>query len=334
MKNLAWLLLFVAAACTPHNKSSYFKISGFCQGTTYHITFADIDSSDVKKDIDLLLKEFDSSLSTYNKKSVISRFNSNDSTVFADEFFTTAFHRAIEISKASDGAFDITVAPLVNAWGFGFKNKEKISKHLIDSILPLVGYEKVRLIKGKLLKSNPKIMIDCNALAQGYSVDIVSKFLDSRGAKNYMVEIGGEVRVKGRNNQNELWKIGVEKPDEKLGDKALSFQRILKMENISVSTSGNYKNFYIENGIKYAHTIDAKTGYPAKSNILSATVIASDCLTADAFATVCMVLGLEKSKELFGRHPEMGCLLIYVNQNGDIQCYNTQNVAKYLLTKQ
>jgi len=292
-----------------NNNHSYYKLGGYAQGTTYHITYQ--GNEEYSGEIDSLLKAFDLSLSTYIENSIISRINTNDTSVVPDSLFIEFFSKSKEVYEQSEGAFDITVAPLVNAYGFGFSKKSNIDSVLIDSLMQFVGMDKVKLEHSRLIKSDPRIMLDGNAIAQGQSVDYVSEFLENKGVENYLVEIGGEIRAKGLNPNGKLWRVGIDKPIEHSDESNRQLQAVIELKNKSLATSGNYRKFYEESGVKYSHTINPKTGYPAKQSILSATIIADDCITADAYATTCMVIGLEKSKELLKRLGNLDAYLIY-----------------------
>jgi len=291
----------------------YHQNAGMVFGTTYHITYQ--CDSDLHQGIRDELQKVDNSLSPFNEKSIITAINQNQDVV-PNEMFLDVFDKAMEISRETDGAFDITVAPLVNAWGFGFKNGLQPSRHQVDSLLRLVGYQKVSLVDGKVRKKDQRMMLDCSAIAKGYGSDVVARFLKSRGVRNYMVEIGGEIVSSGVNAQRLPWKIGVTKPtDDSLSEKG-EIQSVLNVTDQAMATSGNYRNFYYKGGKKYAHTIDPKTGYPVQHSLLSATVLAKDCATADAYATSFMVLGIEKAKEVLAKHPELMAYFIYSDSTG------------------
>lgn len=342
MKKLILLLVIptlMLVACTgkkqkQDNSSTtgkYIFNEGFIHGTIYHIIYEHPQGIDLKTELEKEMQRFDMSLSTYKPESVISRFNQNDTEVVSDHFFTTCFQRAQEISAATDGAFDITVAPLVNAWGFGFKHKEKITPELIDSLLKSVGWQKVKLVDGKLIKDDPNTMLDASAIAKGYSVDVAGQFLEKAGCLNYMVEIGGEVVAKGKNPKGKWWRIGINKPEDNAPIQS-ELEAVVTLQNSALATSGNYRNFYIEGGKRYAHTIDPKTGYPVQHNVLSATVIAKDCMTADAFATSFMVMGLENSKRIVKEKPELAVFLIYSDENGNYRTWCSPS-CKALISK-
>lgn len=303
-------------------------IRGFVQGTTYSITYS--SNKNYKNDIEILLAKFDTSLSTYLPVSTISKINTNKNNS-TDDFFRTVFAKSKEISKETKGAFDITVAPIVNAWGFGFSEKQSIDSTLIDSLLQYVGINNVYIKNDMLFKSDSNIMLDMNAIAQGYSVDLVADFLNKKGIKNYIVEIGGELKTKGVNHKRESWKVGLDKPIDNNNVPGENLQAIIKLQNKALATSGNYRKFYKKNGIKYSHTINPKTGYPVNHSLLSATVIADDCITADGYATSFMVMGLEKSLELLKTHPEIDAYFVYNDKEGNLKVKFTDGLKKSII---
>lgn len=311
-----------------YNIEKYIANSGFIQGTTYNIQYK--YSKDIHVELDSILHDFDLSLSTYIPNSIISRFNQNDTSVVADKYFIRFFTVATEVSIKTEGAFDITVAPIVNAWGFGFAEIENVDSLLIDSLLEFTGYEKVKLENGKIIKDNPSLMMDGNAIAQGQSVDVIAEFLEGRGIKNYLVDIGGEIRTKGQNPSKKDWRIGVDKPIENSGELDRQLQAILKFSNRSLATSGNYRKFYEKDGIKYSHTINPKTGYPVKHNLLSATVVTNECIYADAYATAFMVIGLEKSIKFIESNPDIEAYLIYSDSIGNYVEYISKGIENLL----
>jgi len=319
---LGCILFFTTAV---YCQSESLKIEGSAQGTTYHITYFDLQNRDFKPEIEKILKDFDLSVSTYIPNSIISRINSNEKNVIVDKYFKACFKKAKEVWKNTNGAFDPTVYPLVNAWGFGPGKKQKIEKVKIDSILKFVGFQLIELKGNTIVKKDPRVALDFNAFAQGYSVDVVSEFLNSKGIKSYIVEIGGEVYAKGRKPNGENWTIGIEKPiDNKESGNPL--RAIVRLENLAIATSGNYRRFTIEDGVKYAHHIDPKTGYPTKNNLLSASIFAKECISSDANATGVLVLGLEKAKIFLHKHPELQAYLIYSDEKGNYQVYETPGI--------
>jgi thiamine biosynthesis lipoprotein len=262
------------------------------------------------------LLKVDQSLSPFNENSIITAVNQNKA-VQLDSMFLDVYNLALHISEETDGAFDITVAPLVNAWGFGFKNSALPSSYQVDSLRQIVGYQKVSLENGHIKKKDPRIMLDCSAIAKGYGCDVIAKYLRSRGVKNFMVEIGGEIVTSGLNPDRLPWKVGVTKPSDDSLSTSHELQTVLNVTDMAMATSGNYRNFYYKGGKKYAHTIDPKTGFPVQHNILSATVIAKSCAEADAYATSFMVMGLEKAQKVMERRPELMAYIIYSDQNGE-----------------
>jgi thiamine biosynthesis lipoprotein len=292
----------------------YQKNADFIFGTTYHITYQ--CDSNMAAGIKAELLKVDQSLSPFNEKSIITAVNQNKA-VQLDSMFLDVYNLAVQISDETDGAFDITVAPLVNAWGFGFKNSTLPSPYQVDSLRQIVGYQKVSLENGHIKKKDPRIMLDCSAIAKGYGCDVIAKFLRSRGVKNFMVEIGGEIVTSGLNPDRLPWKVGVTKPSDDSLSTSHELQTVLNVTDMAMATSGNYRNFYYKGGKKYAHTIDPKTGFPVQHNILSATVIAKSCAEADAYATSFMVMGLEKAQKVMERRPELMAYIIYSDQNGE-----------------
>lgn len=304
------------------------KISGAAQGTTYNITYQAGQNSNYREAIDSIFKKIDRSLSTYDTSSIISKINRNDTTVLVDDYFSAVFNKSIEVSEKTKGLFDVTVAPIINAYGFGFTKKEKVNDLLIDSLLKYIGYQKVRLVGKKLVKDMPQVMLDFNAIAQGYTVDILAKFLESKGIKNYLVEVGGELRAKGKKLDHSFWTVGIEQPNENITAGA-SLNTVIKIKNKSLATSGNYKKFYMEDGKKYAHIIDPFTGYPAKNTLLSATVIADDCMTADAYATSFMVMGLEKAKIFLSENNNLNLQVFFIyDDHGNWKTYTSEKLAE------
>lgn len=328
-KGLAFLFVLIFLSCRKTN--SYDSFAGFAQGTTYSIVFANdgrFDPEKMKSDVESILHDFDMSLSLYIDSSTLSRINRNEE-IAPDKYFIEAFTKSTEISAITSGAFDITVGPLVNAWGFGPDSHKDFSDSKRDSLLMLIGMDKVKIENGKVIKAFPGIILDFNAIAQGYSVDIISAFFDSKRIESYLVEIGGEVRVKGDKN-GVLWRIGIDRPVDNNNLPGSDLQAIINLKDRSLATSGNYRKFYIENGIKYSHTIDPRTGYPAKNQLLSATVLADDCATADGIATACMVFGLQEAIEFIDAHPEFDAFLIYSDDSGNFRTWISENLKKYI----
>ena len=321
-KKLMWQLPFLmllivgTVLIISHQQSTpYRQANDFVFGTTYKIVYQ--CDSDLTASIRQELRRVDYSLSPFNKESVITAVNQNRE-VMLDPYFVEVFNKAMEISRETKGAFDITVAPLVNAWGFGFKHEQMPTKRQVDSLRQIIGYQKVALKNGKVEKQDPRMMLDCSAIAKGFGVDAVARLLRDRGVQNFMVEIGGEVVTCGVNAQRLPWRVGVVKPSEDSLSTGHELQTILNVTDKAMATSGNYRNFYYKNGRRYAHTIDPKTGYPVQHSLLSATVLAASCSVADAYATSFMVMGLDNARQLLEHHPELMAYLIYDDGKGDI----------------
>lgn len=299
-------MALLLASCA---QKEYRKNSNFVFGTIYNITYQ--SSEDLQQKIEAELMKVDAEFSMFNRESTVSRINSGDSSVVRSEMFQEVCDLAQTVNRETQGAFDITVAPLVNAWGFGFKHEQMPTPAQVDSLLKI------------------RNQMDFSAIAKGYGCDVVARLLESKGIHNYMVEIGGEVVVSGRNSKGDKWHIGITKP----ADDSLSvdgeMQTVLTISDKAMATSGNYRNFYYQGGRKYAHTIDPRTGYPVQHSLLSATVFADDCATADAYATSFMVLGLDGSKAVLLRHPELMAYLIYTDEQGQLAVWSSPALTHY-----
>ncbi|MFA9391663.1 MAG: FAD:protein FMN transferase [Prolixibacteraceae bacterium] len=328
----SFLVAIVLPACNPAKSTAkYMANDGAIYGTYYHVSYESPEGYDLHPKIDSVLHEMDLSLSTFKTESILSKVNTNQNVVL-DNWFVNVFNEAQKVSELTAGAFDVTVAPLVNVWGFGFRKKELITPELIDSIEDFVGYQKVKLVNGKIRKDDQRTMLDFSAIAKGYTVDVIGDLLASEGCKNFMVEIGGEVVAHGVNKEGKIWRIGINEPNDNEPASPIELQAIISLKNKAVATSGNYRNFYVENGKKYAHTIDPHTGYPVDHSLLSATVIANDCMTADAFATALMVLGVENAMELVQSLPDIEVYLIYADDEGVNQVKMSKGFSPFILT--
>ncbi|WIL19093.1 FAD:protein FMN transferase [Prevotella bivia] len=318
---LPFLLILIIGSIyiiAQQRSAPYQKDEGFIFGTVYHITYQ--NDNNLKQNIEAELDKVNKTFSTFDSTSIISLINQNK-PVKINDMFAEIFDLSEEISTETEGAFDITVAPLVNLWGFGFKSGQKPTKEKIDSLRLLVGYNKVKLYENGVKKKNPKIMLDCSAVAKGYGSDIVARYLREQGVKNFMVEIGGEIVTSGLSENRLPWKIGVTKPSDNKTDMNQEVETILNVTDKAMATSGNYRNFYYKGGKKYAHTIDPKTGYPVQHSLLSATVLAKNCATADAYATSFMVMGVEKAEALLEKHPELMAYFIYAGPKGELKTW-------------
>lgn len=308
----------------------YIHNEGEAQGTTYSITYLQPNGIDLQNKIEARLHEFDMSLSSYIPNSIISRINRNDPTVRTDVLFETMFNEAQEVSKRTSGALDITVGPLVKAWGFAFGNKDHSKLPNVSDFLPYIGYEKVRLKDHKVIKDDPRILIDANSIAQGYSSDIIAKLLQDNKCQNYMVEIGGEIVCKGLNDKGQKWRIGIDKAIDDSTSTTNELQTIISITDCAVTTAGGYRKFYIKDGKKYSHIINPHTGRPIDNNMLSVTVVAPTGIMADAYDTPFMVLGVDSCLKICKRTPGLECYLIYSDNKGKNKIIYTKGFKKYL----
>jgi thiamine biosynthesis lipoprotein len=323
MKQFFSFLMFLSVfSC--ENTADYETLSGTAFGTKFAIKYQDDLHRDMAKSVDSLVRSVNKSLSTYDKTSDISKINQGDTSIIVDDKFKEVYKKSKRIFNETDGVFDPTIGVLVNAWDFGPEKKlKKLDSLKVKELMLQVGFDKVHILKNRIIKENPKTYFDFNAIAKGYGIDVIGRFFESKNIHNYMVEIGGEVRARGKSPSNNNWKIGIEHPNF---DGTQSIQKIIELNNESIATSGTYRKFKIDkNGNKYAHILNTKTGYPAKSNLLSASVIAPlDCADVDGYATTLIAMGLEKSKEFLKNHQELKAFLIYVDQDGKMQNYQTE----------
>lgn len=326
-KVLLLFLVYLTFSCQDRTEKPFKQLQGLAFGTSFHITMNDQNDLVTEADIDSLIHVMNRSLSTYIPNSDISRINNGDTSVVVDELFTEVFEKSARIHSQSQGAFDPTIGTLVNAWGFGPGEPiEDMSQEVVDSLIVYVGFEKLKLKDSKLIKEHPEMFLDFNANAKGFAVDVIGRFLESKDVTNYLVEIGGEIRARGTNAKKQFWRVAIEKPNF---DGSRSFQTIIGLEDECIATSGNYRKFKVDSttGEKYAHTIDTKTGYPSKSNLLSASVIGQvDCSDVDAYATAFMAMGLDKTRAFLDQHDELKAFLIYGDEKGELQTYTTANL--------
>jgi len=300
---------------------------GFTQGTTFSIKFYALsDSTQLKQGIDSILSAINHTASTYDKNSIITKVNSNQE-VELNYDFVKIFIRSIEISDSTNGCFDITVGELVKRWGFGFKNEKLPTKQEVEDLLKFIGYKNLSIANGKVIKKYPETKIDFNAIAQGYTVDLVAEYFIKQACTDFIIEVGGEVRANGMKEGRIPWIVGIEKPAQ-TDSSAQSIQLRLVLNNQAISTSGNYRKYFVKDGIKYSHTIDPKTGYPVHHSLLSVSIIAPDCTTADAYATAFMVMGVEKAKEFLKDHPKIEVYFIYTDSTNTNQVYYSPNFFK------
>lgn len=321
MYRLLFFLLVISVGCS-QQPTEPVHLLGEAQGTYYSIIYFDSEQRDFQFEIDSILKSFDQSVSLWVPNSILSKINQNDTTVHPDKYFIDNFNLSMEVAEKTNGNFDLTVGSLVRAWGFGFDAEKKVDSVIIDSILQFTGYKTVRIENGEVVKDDFRTTFDFNAIAQGYSVDLIGDFLETKGIENYLVDIGGEVTANGGKPGGQKWKIGIEKPAENQTDER-HLKVIVEIRNKSIATSGNYRKFYEENGVRYSHTINPKTGYPVQHSLLSASVMADDAATADAYATAFMVMGLEEAKLFLAQHSELEAFFIYSDKSGVFKTFAT-----------
>ncbi|SOS48752.1 FAD:protein FMN transferase [Tenacibaculum dicentrarchi] len=314
---VSFFILFLS--CTQKKESSKNKLQGFVFGTTYHITyFENENKANYQKSIDSLFSLVNNSLSTYLPTSDISKINKGDTTVVVDDMFIEVFAKAKRIYKETDGYFDPTIGKLINAYGFGSgKERKNLSSEEIKKLMVGVGFNKVKLKNNKVYRESNQIDFNVNAFAKGYGVDVIGRFLETKNIHNYLIEIGGEIRARGKKN-DKLWKVAIEKPNI---DGTRSLQKIITLDDESMATSGNYRKFKInENGKKIVHTVNPKTGLASQSNLLSVSVrLKGDCADVDAYATAFLAMGLEKTTAFLLKHPELKVVLLYNDKNNELK---------------
>ena len=307
-------------------KTQYFHNEGKVFGTYYNIRYE--STADLEDSIRASFTAFDNSLSMFNPHSILSAINDNRDTT-TNAFFETMWSEAERVYALSNGAFDITVAPLVKAFGFGRKSEQMsdISSRTIDSIRQFVGFDKVRLENHKVIKTDPRVMIDGGAVAKGQACDMIAEMLRRQGCNNYLVDIGGEVVAHGVNAKGEPWHIGITKPNLNNEGAQEELQQILAVTDVCMATSGNYRNYYYDGDVRRSHTIDPRTGYPVQHSVLSATIVASTCMRADALATACMVLGADDALDMISRTTDAACYLL-VAQKDSLVVVSSENWDK------
>lgn len=324
---LVLLLFSISCSLDP---GPYHTIQGFTQGTTYRITYQHPVEDSLKPTIDSLLRRFDLSLSAYEPASIISRINRNESGVATDSLFREVFRESVRVHELTGGAFDITLGPVIDAWGFGPGSRLEVDSLAIDSLLQFVGMDKAVLDGSQVRKSDPRVQLNVNAIAQGFSVDYLAGYLEQLGCKNYMVEVGGEIRTRGINPKGKFWRIGIDRPLYGNMIPGAQMQAIISMQNRSLATSGNYRKFYEKDGVRITHSIDPHTGFPKESRLLSATILADNCMRADAYATSCMVMGLEKAKAFVTKHSEIDAYFVYGTEGEAYEVWYSERLEKYL----
>ena len=321
------LVVFLLIRLFSGGEIPYQESVGEKYSTFYSVTYkSDVDLSD---SIATLLDEFDYSLSPFNKNSIIAAINNNDTSARADELLKDVITLSQQVYKVTSGAFDPTISPLVNAWGFGFKTDKFPNQIEVDSLKTFVGMDKITLaVDGRVIKENTNTTLNFSAIAKGYIVDLVAKYLDKKGVTDYLVNIGGEINCKGLNPKGEEWRIGVDKPEE--SNKGGDIHSILQLSDKSLATSGNYRKFKVEDTQKVWHIIDPRTGYPTQARVLSATVIANDCAIADAYATALMVLGVEEGISIIDADSTLEAMFICPGDTAQYSIYYSKGFKQYL----
>jgi thiamine biosynthesis lipoprotein len=317
-----------AGESTASRRHESITITGNTMGTTYHITYFDRARRNFKHDIDSLLGAINRSISNYDSTSEVSRFNrSARGIAFNLPYLMEPLRVAYDVYRESGGALDLTVMPLVNAWGFGPGRELEMNQQRVDSIRSFVGFAKVQISKDSVVKLDRRVQLDFGGVGQGYGADLLARFLSSHGVTDYIVELGGEGVAAGRNKHtNRPWMIGILDPASTLDNQF--FKAYVALPGGAFTTAGSYFNYREVDGKRYSHTIDPDTGYPADRHLLSVSVFASDCLTADAWDTAFMVMGHEKTIEVLHAHPELQALLLYTTDDGSVASYATPGIAK------
>jgi thiamine biosynthesis lipoprotein len=334
MKTKHFLLIAILglAACSQEPESSLKTYLGNVQGTTFNIRYISEDNINLDRKVDSVFKAIDASMSTYLPTSTISKWNKGNQPMKIDEGFLDVLLASFELAKATNGLFDPTVGPLVQAWGFGKKSPDEMDSMLVKKILADVGYEKVLLFGDTTIgKINPNIQLDFNAIAQGYTVDQLAVLLSKNGIRNFMIEVGGELICRGINPDGKVWRIGIDKPSPQIQEER--FQAIIQLSNKALATSGNYRKFRTDpkTGIKYSHTINPKTGYPVNHQLLSVSVVGPNCMMADAYATSFMVMGLKSALEMLKTLKGWDAYFVFINAEGEWETYATNGFEKYIL---
>lgn len=318
------LVLIIVSFFSCKKESNYTYLQGMAFGTPFSIKYKDALHRDMSISVDSLIKSVNKSLSTYQKNSDISKMNNGDTTIVVDNKFIEVFKKSQRIYIETNGVFDPTIGVLVNAWDFGPEKKiNDLDSTKVNELMKQVGFSKVHIKNNKVIKENKLTYFDFNAIAKGYGIDVIGRFFETKNIISYMIEVGGEVRARGKSPSGEDWKIGIEKPNF---DGSQSVQKVILLHNESIATSGTYRKFKIDiNGNKYAHILNAKTGYPAKSDVLSASVISNlDCADVDGYATALLALGLERSKIFLKNHKDLNAFIIYSDENGKLMTYKTE----------
>ena len=325
MKKSIILMMGLALLTACGKQPQKIILQGEAQGSYYAVTYYDEQGRNFQQDIDSIFHAVDVSVNLWVDTSVISKVNRNED-VTLDSIFVDNFRIAQKAAALSGGYFDPTISPIVAAWGFSYKHGDSITPQLIDSLKQLVDYRKIRIEDGKVIKENPDMKLDFNAIAQGYTSDMIASFLDSRGITNYLVDTGGEIMAKGAKPNGQPWIVGIEKPAENWDSEQVVQTRVA-LRDKGLVTSGSTRKYVERDGKRYSHCIDPNTGYPVEHQVLSATVLAENSVWADALASICMVMGMEKSLPLIESLDGVEAYYIYVNEKGDLETFATEGFS-------
>ncbi len=322
-------LAMLSVSCMQRSDYKFVSFVGEAQGTYYLVSYYDQKGRNLQPQVDSLLKAFDMSVSLWEPNSILSRINRGDTTVVPDEVFLYNFNLSKEVAEATGGAFDFTIAPLVKAWGFGPRGRAEITPQLIDSLKALVDYRRVHLQNGTVVKEDPRLMFDFNAVAQGHSVDLLAQLLLECGITHFLVDVGGEIYAHNRKPDGSNWRVGIERPAETQDDER-AVEVVINLENMAIATSGNYRKYYERDGMRFSHTIDPRTGYPVEHNLLSVTVLAENAALADAYATAFMVMGYEGAIALIETTKAMEAYLIWSGHDGGFEVYASEGLSELI----
>jgi len=330
MTNRFILFSFLILFFSCKQNTSLIRCTGYTQGTTYHISYLSETAKNYQIEFDSILLKIDSSLSTYVSYSTISKINKNKIAYTKDNLFKKMFQLSDSIFKQTNGYFDPTIEPLIKLYNFDENDSILVDSNLVKETLKRIGFDKIKMLDSLIIKENPKVQLNFNAIAQGYSVDIIASFLEKQKINNYLIEIGGEVLAKGRKLNNKKWLIGISKPANENDN---SIYKALELENLALATSGSYRNYKIDknSGIKYSHTIDPHTGFPSNHNLISVSVIAKKCAKADAYATALMVMDKYLAKDFLEKNSNIDAMLIYVNKNNEWEIFQTKGFEEIII---
>lgn len=329
------LLAGVLFSCSGKAPRNVIEYNGYAQGTTFHIIYDNGPSGNINPMVDTLFEVMDRSMSLYDSTSIICRGNKKIDSLIVDEHFKNVFEASKKVYEQTNGAFNPAIYPLVKFWGFGaekYENADQVDSSQIQALLLHTDFRKTEIKQyGNqyyLVKHDPEIQLDFNAIAQGYTIDQLAVLMDSKGIQNYMIEVGGETRCKGLNKKNEPWRVGIDKPIEDPNTRELI--AIANISDKSLATSGSYRKFYEKNGMKYSHTINPATGFPVSHTLISASVFMNSCTEADAYATAFMVMGTDAAKALILKRNDINVYLISGNYKGEWETYISEGLKEQL----